>query len=137
MDGDRDMARPAAEQPTELELRILKILWEKSPQLVRDIRDELAKLGRDIAHTSVITTLNTMVKKRIVIRKREGNAFLFSPRITREQVSRSVLGDIVNRVFDGSAKAVLLGVFEQNDIDRGELKELRKLIDQRIKGTDK
>jgi BlaI family penicillinase repressor len=137
MDGDRDMARPAAEQPTELELRILKILWEKSPQLVRDIRDELAKLGRDIAHTSVITTLNTMAKKRIVIRKREGNAFLFSPRITREQVSRSVLGDIVNRVFDGSAKAVLLGVFEQNDIDQGELKELRKLIDQRIKGTDK
>jgi BlaI family transcriptional regulator, penicillinase repressor len=137
MDGDRDMARPAAEQPTELELQILKILWGKSPQLVRDIRDELAKLGRDIAHTSVITTLNTMVKKRIVIRKREGNAFLFSPRITREQVSRSVLGDIVNRVFDGSAKAVLLGVFEQNDIDRGELKELRKLIDQRIKGTDK
>ncbi len=131
------MARPAAEQPTELELRILKILWGKSPQLVRDIRDELAKLGRDIAHTSVITTLNTMVKKRIVIRKREGNAFLFSPRITREQVSRSVLGDIVNRVFDGSAKAVLLGVFEQNDIDRGDLKELRKLIDQRIKGTDK
>lgn len=131
------MARPAAEQPTELELQILKILWEKSPQLVRDIRDELAKLGRDIAHTSVITTLNTMVKKRIVIRKREGNAFLFSPRITREQVSRSVLGDIVNRVFDGSAKAVLLGVFEQNDIDRGDLKELRKLIDQRIKGTDK
>jgi BlaI family transcriptional regulator, penicillinase repressor len=137
MDGDRDMARPAAEQPTELELQILKILWEQSPQLVRDIRDELAKLGRDIAHTSVITTLNTMVKKRIVIRKKEGNAFLFSPRITREQVSRSVLGDIVNRVFDGSAKAVLLGVFEQNDIDRGELKELRKLIDQRIKGTDK
>jgi predicted transcriptional regulator len=137
MDGDRDMARPAAEQPTELELQILKILWGKSPQLVRDIRDELAKLGRDIAHTSVITTLNTMVKKRIVIRKREGNAFLFSPRITREQVSRSVLGDIVNRVFDGSAKAVLLGVFEQNDIDRGDLKELRKLIDQRIKGTDK
>ena len=131
------MARPAAEQPTELELQILKILWEKSPQLVRDIRDRLAKLGRDIAHTSVITTLNTMVKKRIVIHKREGNAFLFSPRITREQVSRSVLGDIVNRVFDGSAKAVLLGVFEQNDIDLGELKELRKLIDQRIKGTDK
>jgi BlaI family transcriptional regulator, penicillinase repressor len=137
MDGDRDMARPAAEQPTELELQILKILWEQSPQLVRDIRDELAKLGRDIAHTSVITTLNTMAKKRIVIRKRAGNAFLFSPRITREQVSRSVLGDIVNRVFDGSAKAVLLGVFEQNDIDRGELKELRKLIDQRIKGTEK
>lgn len=131
------MARPAAEQPTELELQILKILWEKSPQLVRDIRDELAALGRDIAHTSVITTLNTMVKKRIVTRKRDGNAFLFSPRMTREEVSQSVLGDVVNRVFDGSAKAVMLGVFSQNDLDRDELKELRKLIDQRIKGTEK
>ena len=45
------MARPAAEQPTELELQFLKILWEKSPQPVREIRDALASSGRDIAHT--------------------------------------------------------------------------------------
>ena len=131
------MVRPASEQPTELELQFLKILWERSPQLVRDIRDELAKSGRDIAHTSVITTLNTMVKKRIISRKKEGKAFLFSPRLTREQVSQSVLGDVVNRVFDGSAKAVLLGVFEQNDINLDELKELRKLIDEKMKGSGK
>ena len=127
------MARPAADQPTELELRFLKILWEKSPQLVRDC---LAISGRDIAHTSVITTLNTMVKKRLIARKKDGKAFLFAPRVTREQVSQSVLCDVVNRVFDGSAKAVLLGVFEQSDINLNELKELRKLIDQRMKEAD-
>lgn len=131
------MARPAAEQPTELELQFLKILWEKSPQPVREIRDALARSGRDIAHTSVITTLNTMVKKRILTRKKDGKAFLFSPRITREQVSQSVLGDVINRVFDGSAKAVLLGIFEHNDIKHGELKELRKLIDERMKENNK
>ena len=131
------MVRPSADQPTELELQFLKILWEKSPQLVRDIRDELAKTGRDIAHTSVITTLNTMVKKRLVTRKKDGNAFLFAPKVTRDEVSQSVLGDVVNRVFDGSAKAVLLGVFEHSDIDVDELKELRKLIDQRLKGDGK
>jgi predicted transcriptional regulator len=131
------MARPVSEQPTELELQFLKILWERSPQLVREIRDALAKSGRDIAHTSVITTLNTMVKKRIITRKKDGKAFLFSPLLTREQVSQSVLGDVVNRVFDGSAKAVLLGVFEQNDINLDELKELRKLINQKMKGSDK
>jgi len=131
------MARPASEQPTELELQFLKILWEKSPQLVREIRDALAGSGRDIAHTSVIITLNTMVKKRIATRKKEGKSFLFSPGLTREQVSQSVLGDVVNRVFDGSAKAVVLGVFEQNDINLDELKELRKLIDQKMKGSDK
>ena len=80
------MARPAADQPTELELQFLKILWEKSPQPVREIRDALAKSGRDIAHTSVITTLNTMVKKKILKRKKDGNAFLFAPRLTRDQV---------------------------------------------------
>ncbi|MES2790827.1 MAG: BlaI/MecI/CopY family transcriptional regulator [Planctomycetota bacterium] len=130
------MTRPPAEQPTELELQFLKILWDKSPQPVREIRDVLAKLGRDIAHTSVITTLNTMVKKRFLTRKKEGKAFLFFPRITREQVSKSVLGDVVNRVFDGSAAAVLLGLFEHSDIKHDELKELRELIDQRMKAGD-
>ena len=127
------MVRTAAEQPTELELQLLKLLWEKSPQPVREVRDSLAKSGRDIAHTSVITTLNTTVKKQLLTRQKEGKAFLFAPCVTREQVSRTVLGDMVNRVFDGSAKAVLLGIFEHNDIDRNELKELRKLIDQRMK----
>jgi BlaI family penicillinase repressor len=131
------MARPAAEQPTDLELQFLKILWEKSPQPVRQIRDVLAESGRDIAHTSVITTLNTMVKKRLLSRQKEGKAFLFSPRITRQKVSQSVLGDVVNRVFDGSAKLVLMGLFEHSDINPDELKELRRLIDQRMKRSDK
>jgi predicted transcriptional regulator len=128
------MARPASEQPTELELQLLKILWEKSPQPVRDIRDALARSGRDIAHTSAITTLNTMVKKRILTRKKAGKAFLFAPRISREQVQRSVLGDLLRRFFDGSTKEVVLGVFEQGGIQRDELKELRRLIDQRLRG---
>ena len=131
------MSRPASEQPTELELQFLKILWEKSPQPVREIRDLLARSGRDIAHTSVITTLNTMVKKRFLTRKKAGKAYLFAPRVTREQVSKSVLADVVGRVFDGSAKAVMAGLFEQSDIDPGELKELRRLIDQRMRRSDK
>jgi len=131
------MARPASEQPTGLELQFLKILWEKSPQPVREIRKVLAQSGRDIAHTSVITTLNTMVKKRFLTRKKEGKTYLFAARITREQVSQSVLGDVVNRVFDGSAKAVMMGLVEHSDINPDELKELRKLIDQRMKRSDK
>src|SRR5580704_5867570 len=94
------MTRPPSEFPTDLELQFLKILWNKSPEPVREIRDALAKSGRDIAHTSVITTLNTMVKKRFLTRRKEGKSFLFAPRITREQVSQSMLGDVLNRVFD-------------------------------------
>ena len=121
------------QHPTELELMILKILWEESPLLVRDIRTRLAESGRDLAHTSVITTLNTMCDKRQLRRKKEGKAFLFSPRVKQDRVSNSMLGDLVDRVFDGSAKELMLNLFDQSEIDLDEIKELRKLLDQKAK----
>src|SRR3974377_1587459 len=102
------MARPGSEHPTELELRILKILWRSAPLPVREIRQALAEGGRDLAHTSVITTLNIMVRKRYLMRTRQANAFLFGPRVTRAGISKRMLLDVVDRVFDGSAKDVML-----------------------------
>ena len=127
------MARPASEHPTELELEILKVLWERSPLPVRDVRQALADRGRPLAHTSVITTLNTMVSKSYLARTMDGKACLFAPRVSREDVSRRMLGDVVARVFDGSAKALMLSLFESSDLDRDELRELRRAIDQRAK----
>lgn len=128
------MPRPASDHPTDLELQILKILWDNAPLPVRDIRNALARQGRDIAHTSVITTLNTMFDKGYLKRKKQANAFLFSPRVAQEKVSQQMLGDLVDRVFDGSAPAVMLALFEQSDIDENELKELRRLLSRRLKG---
>ncbi|MDP6467755.1 MAG: BlaI/MecI/CopY family transcriptional regulator [Pirellulaceae bacterium] len=127
------MSRPSSQHPTELELRILKILWEESPLPVRDIRKRLAEQGRDIAHTSVITTLNTMFEKSQLKRKKQGQAFLFSPRVAREDVSRQMLGDLVERLFDGSAPAVMLSLFDCSEVDLDDVKELRKLINRKAK----
>ena len=128
------MARPQSEHPTELELKILKILWERSPLPVREIRQALSAAGHDIAHTSTITTLNTMVGKKYLRRQMQGNACLFAPRVSRQEVSQRMLGDIVRRVFDGSAKEVVLSLFGQAEIPAGELKELRSLINRKLKG---
>lgn len=128
------MARPPSEHPTELELKILKILWERSPLPVREIRQDLAAAGHNIAHTSTITTLNTMVGKQYLKRQMQGNACLFAPRVSRQEVSRRMLGDIVRRVFDGSAKEVVLSLFGQSEIPDDELKELRTLINRKLKG---
>jgi len=127
------MARPTSRQPTKLELQILKVLWQHFPQPASDVRDALAQQGRKLAHTSVITTLNTMVRKKYLKRARAGKAFLFSPCVAEADVSRRMLTDIVNRVFDGSAKAVLLSLFDKRDVHSDELKELRRLINQKIK----
>lgn len=131
------MSRPASEHPTELELKILQILWSCGPQPVREIRDTLAEGGRDIAHTSVITTLNTMFDKGYVKRKKVGKAFHFSAKLKKDQVSNRMLGDLVDRVFDGSASAVMLSLFGQGKIESSELRDLKRLINQRLREDDK
>lgn len=127
------MSRPPSKYPTELELMILKVLWQESPLLAREIQAALAESNRELAKTSVITTLNTMVEKKYISHKSKGNAYLFSPRITEADVSKRVLGDVVDRVFDGSPKAVLLKLFDVKDVDLEELKELRRIISRKLK----
>lgn len=126
------MPKPVSRYPTELELQFLKVLWQNSPLLAREVQATLADAGKKLAKTSVITTLNTMVDKKYLVRKKQRNTYLFSPRITEEQVAERVLDDVVERVFDGSTAAVVLSLFDARTVDKGELKELRKLIDQKL-----
>ena len=130
------MARPASEHPTELELQILKILWDRDDSLTgREIRDALAGQGRDLAHTSVITTLGTMVEKGQLekLDPLQGKAFRFLPLLPQEEVSQKMLGDLVERVFDGSTEAVMLSLFDVSELDEDELKRLRKLFNQKMR----
>lgn len=127
------MARVASEHPTELELRILKVLWRQSPSRVREIRQALADDGHEIAHTSVITILNIMVDKRYLKRKKVKNAFYFEPRVNQKDVTDGMLGVVIDRVFDGSAMAVALSLFDRSDLAADELKELRRLVDRKVK----
>ena len=131
------MPSPRARRPTELELMILKILWKESPLPVRDIRARLADRGRELAHTSVITTLNTMCDKKQLRRRKDGKAFLFAPLVRQEFVLQSMLSDLVDRVFDGSAAALMLSLFDRADIDADEVKELLRLLDKKAKELKK
>ena len=128
------MAQTRADRPTELELEILKVLWNESPLPVRDVRARLDELaGRVLAHSTVITMLNIMVRKRFLRRKKQGNLFLFSPKVEKESVAGGMMGDLLSRVFDGSPSAMVLNLIETADIDADELAELRRLISRKAK----
>lgn len=129
------MARTASVHPTELELQILKILWEYAPRTAREIREALSAQNRDLAHTSVITTLQKMVDKRQLTQLDpvEGKAFRFSPRLREEDVSKRMLSDLVTRVFDGSAEAVMLKLFDVGDLDSDAVKRLRRALNDKAK----
>ena len=125
----------AAETPTELELLILKVLWEQSPLTAAEIRETLAQRGRSLAHTSVITMLQRMVVKRQVeqLDPVEGKAFRFSPLVGDKHVTQGMLGDYVDRVFDGSAEAVILSLFDVAELNAEELSNLRKLLNKKLR----
>ena len=129
------MPRPVSEYPTELELQILKVLWERSPLTVREVRDALDAGGRPLAHTTVITMLSTMVDKGQLekLDPLQGKAFRFVPRIDRDDVSKGMLGDVVARVFDGSAEAVMLSLFDVAELDAAELGKLRRLLNKKLR----
>jgi BlaI family transcriptional regulator, penicillinase repressor len=129
------MARPASKFPTALELQILKVLWQDAPLLAREVQAVLAQGGRELAKTSVITTLNTMVDKKYLKRRKQGNTYLFSPLISENEVSERVLGDVVDRVFDGSTASVVMKLFDVGQIDEEELKELRRVINRKLKDS--
>lgn len=128
------MARPGSEHPTGLELEILKVLWQESPLPVREVRARLeAQAARPLTHSSVITMLNIMVRKKFLQRKKEGKAFQFSPRVEKQSVNGGFVGDILSRVFDGSPTALVLNLLETADLDADELAELRRLITRKTK----
>ena len=127
------MARPASAHPTELELHILKIVWRDGPATVRQVREALAE-SRSLAHTSVLTIMNIMVDKSYLRRTMKDGRYVYRARISERATMGKMVRDLVDRVFDGSAVAVVLQLLETSDIDPEELKELHSLINRKAKG---
>jgi predicted transcriptional regulator len=127
------MARPASEHPTELELSILKVLWQEAPKTVDQVRESLAAAGRDLTHSSVITIMNIMVRKKYLKRAKNGRAFEFTPLLKEDSVGRSMLQDLMIRVFDGSAQSLVLQLLETADVDSEELAAIRQIINRKAK----
>jgi len=129
------MANRPSKHPTHLELLVLKVLWQESPLPVGDVQQKLAE-GRDhrtLTYSTVITVLNVMVRKKYLEREKLGKAYLYSPLVTAECVGQNMLGDIVDRVFDGSASSVMMNLLEKEDMDPEELKQIRKMINQIVR----
>ena len=121
------MPRPASKHPTELELEILKILWAGGSQTVRQVRQALAP-RRKLAHTSVMTIMGIMTEKGYLRRKDSTGGYVYTAQITQRKTVRQMLGDIVERAFDGSAFDAMLHLLQASDLDDEELRRLRQVI---------
>lgn len=125
------MARPRHEQPTPAELEVLKILWERpGPSSVRDVLEAVnGQADPPRAYTSVMSLLNVMTDKGLLRRSPHGRAFVYEPVAPREQTLRSLLGETLNRVYDGSASLLVAHLLDQSRPTADELDQIRSLLD--------
>ena len=113
----------------ELERRALEIVWQKQELSVRDLFEAL---GQRWAYTTLMTTLDRLHKKGILDRRREGRAFVYSPRFSPQQLEQGIAGDLIDSLLarNASEPAPLLSCFVDvvSEKDRSLLDELERLV---------
>jgi predicted transcriptional regulator len=114
---------------TDQELEIMKIVWEIGPVTVRDVYEELLK-HRKIAYTTVMTMMGVLERKGRLKKTSEDRAYVYSAVETRSKVVGSMVRDFVQKVFNGSAKPLLVHLAEDRQISPKELEEIQKILKQ-------
>jgi BlaI family transcriptional regulator, penicillinase repressor len=117
------------QKPTVSELEILRVLWTRGPSTVREVHDVL-KEGKDIGYTSVLKFLQIMTEKGTVRRNESQRAHVYEACLPAEQTKRQLAGDILQRVFEGSASQLMMHALAGRKASREEIGELRRLIDE-------
>ena len=122
------MARPRAKELTERELEVMHAFWKRGESTVAEIRDELALSGRDLAYTTVATLVRILNEKGFLEQTNSERPFQYRPQRSFEEVSRSLVGDLVERVFGGSREQLLVRLLEQKKLTAKERAILEQLL---------
>ncbi|MEO2014145.1 MAG: BlaI/MecI/CopY family transcriptional regulator [Fuerstiella sp.] len=129
------MARPKSEQPTPAELEVLQLLWESEFLTVREVMDELSKV-RPRAYTSVMSLLNVMSSKGLLVREPCGRAFKYQVAKTKEKTLGNLVNDLLSRAFDGSKSALVAQLLEGSNPTQEELEKISDLIKRHRTGKN-
>ena len=119
------MPRKKSEHLTPLELEIMKVLWETGPASVQTVQEQLAGTR---AYTTVQTMLNVLHRKGKVTRLLVDKAYLYRPAVSRSQAIGLALGDVVDRMFGGSAESLVMSLVETKRLTPAKLSKLQKML---------
>jgi len=117
------------QKPTASELEILRVLWIRGPSTVREVHDAL-KERRAMGYTSVLKFLQIMTAKGTVRRNETQRAHVYEACLPAEQTKRQLAGDMLQRVFEGSASQLMMHALAGRKASREEIEELRRLLNQ-------
>ena len=122
------MTRPTAPRPTDAELAILRILWDRGPSTVRQVHDILG-LERQAAYTTALKLLQIMTEKGLVERDERDRTHIYRARLSEETTQRQLVRDLADRAFGGSASKLVMQALATKRASAEELRDIRKAID--------
>lgn len=123
------MARPASSQPTEVELQILRILWEIGPCPVRDVHARLEAV-KGTNYSTTVKMLSVMLDKGLVKRDEGATPHVYRAAVTQERAQKRMLNDLIQKVYDGSASSLVLHALSSKKTTDEELDQIRRLLDE-------
>ncbi len=121
-----DESSPA--RPTAAELEILRILWERGPSTVRDVHGAISA-ERAIGYTGVLKFLQIMAAKGLVVRNEDQRAHVYAAAESAETTKRKVAGELLRKVFSGSASQLVLHALADQPASPEDIAEIRRLLD--------
>lgn len=115
-----------------VQLRIMNVLWALGRASAREITEELNK-NEPIAHSTVQTLLRGLMDKGAVTYQTEGRTFVFKPAVAADKFRKNATRDLLQRVFDGSARDLVSHLLQNEKLSRQELDEIKKLVNEKSK----
>ena len=122
-------------RPTDAELEILKVLWRRGPCTVREVFDSLSE-SKQTGYTTVLKLMQIMAEKGLVRRDESERAHRYESALAEEETQRQLIGDLLRRAFDGSAKRLVMQALSAERASAGELEEIRRLLDRLERGEE-
>ena len=123
------MPQGTPQKPTASELEILRVLWARGPSTVREVYEALRE-QKSLGYTTVLKLLQIMTAKGTVRRNEEQRAHVYEACQPAEETKRQLVGDVLKRVFEGSASELMIHALEGRRTSKKELDELRRLLDE-------
>jgi predicted transcriptional regulator len=122
------MSRATTPRPTDGELAILRILWDRGPSTVRQVHDILAN-ERQAAYTTALKLLQIMTEKGLVERDERDRTHIYRARLSEETTQRQLVRDLLDRAFGGSSTKLVMQALATKRASAEELRDIRKAID--------
>lgn len=121
------MARKASTNPTEGELAILRVLWERGPSTVREVHDTLSR-DREFAYTTTLKLLQLMTMKGVASREEDGRVHRYRAAVPQQETQQRLVRELLDRAFNGSAAQLVVQALAAKPASPEELREVRRLL---------